>query len=275
MSLTVLVAAAVLAPVDGTATFDRLMGQARRENWARLEMGQRVARFGLGMVGTPYVGGTLDRNPTQEVCTVTFSGLDCVTFAEVAWNLARLTRETNPTAARLVAFVEQTRYRDGKNVGYVSRLHYTTDWFADTASRGLGVLVADTLPGRAVLPNRVGFMSANPHLYPALRDNIDRIVGIQEEEARINARRTWYIPLGQIAAIEGRLKDGDLIGITTNRTGLDTSHVGMVWVDERGTRRFVHASSRARRVIVDARLSEAIQAHPRSTGIVIFRPSDR
>ena len=44
----------------GQKTFDRLVKQAKKENWAALPIGERTAAVGKAMLGTPYVNYTLE-----------------------------------------------------------------------------------------------------------------------------------------------------------------------------------------------------------------------
>ena len=55
-------------------------------------------------------------------------------------------------------------------------------------------------------------------------------------------------------ADEQYLQTGDIIAITSRDTGGYTSHVGLAYRDANGTLRFLHASSKQRRVLVDDRL---------------------
>ena len=68
-----------------------LIAAGHAQRWDTLAIGERVGRFGRSMEGIPYVAGTLE-GPGPEACRVTTEGLDCVTFMELALNLARTTR---------------------------------------------------------------------------------------------------------------------------------------------------------------------------------------
>lgn len=70
------------------------------------------------------------------------------------------------------------------------------------------------------------------------------------------------------------MRTGDLIGITTDREGLDTSHVGLFVRDEEGKTYFLHASSTQKMVVKQQGFLEAIKRQPRVTGIVVFRPRE-
>jgi len=61
----------------GGEKFQRLVKQAQRENWATLTIGERTARVGKALLGTPYVNYTLEIHDRIESPSVNFQGLDC------------------------------------------------------------------------------------------------------------------------------------------------------------------------------------------------------
>ena len=74
----------------GVDRFQRLVALAIAGNWRAQPMGQRVALFGQAMLGTKYVGWTLEIDDHIESPSVNFLGLDCWTFFETALGLARM-----------------------------------------------------------------------------------------------------------------------------------------------------------------------------------------
>lgn len=76
----------------GGEKFQRLIKQAQRENWAALPIGERTARVGKALLGTPYVNYTLEIHDRIESPSVNFQGLDCWTFYEVSLAFARMLR---------------------------------------------------------------------------------------------------------------------------------------------------------------------------------------
>jgi hypothetical protein len=60
-------------------------------------------------------------------------------------------------------------------------------------------------------------------------------------EQRLNAGPArWYIPETRIAAVAGRIQDGDLIAATSTLSGLDVAHTGIaLWKD--GQLHLLHA----------------------------------
>lgn len=262
---------------DTTATsryiFSQAGKQAQQLHWDELPIGELMGKLGILLQGTPYVGGTLEGDG-PEICRIDLTGLDCVTFFENVLCMARILQKHKgkaPTWNEFVNEVTFTRYRDGKLADYTSRLHYTSEWIADNIRK---TVVEDITPslGGVEFPLSVGFMSANPKYYkPLANDDVlrERMAGI---ESRINATKRTYVPKSSVAAIEDRLKTGDIVCITTNKTGLDYSHTGLIHVDDAGVRRFLHASLQKKKVIVDRRLSEYLDDVKAHTGISVVRP---
>ncbi len=254
--------------------FAALVGTARRGRWDALPVGECAGRCARALVGTPYVAGTLEAQG-PEACRVTLTGLDCMTCVETCLDLARvLARHAGgapPTFADLRAEVTASRYRGGRVAGYVSRLHYTSEWIAENVARGVLEDVTPALGGER-LRVRVGYMSAHPERYPVLRDAPARVDSMRVVEARVNALVLTFVPSARVAAIEPGLRTGDIVAIVTSEAGLDYGHVGLVWRDREGVARFLHASSARHRVVVGERLSAYLAQHPRTdTGISVLR----
>jgi N-acetylmuramoyl-L-alanine amidase-like protein len=265
----------VAAPrgVSTTPTLERLLASSRAQRWDTLAIGETVARFGRALEGAPYVERTLE-GPGPEVCRVTTEGFDCMTLMETALDLARTVHTTAvPTPDDVTKAIAYTRYRGGRIDGYRSRLHYMSEWISDNVARGVLEDVTPSLGGVPFTPD-VGFMSAHPERYPALRGDPTLTDSMRSIERRIRTTRRTCVPTSRVAAIERQLRTGDLIAITTSIRGLDYSHTGLI-VRERGEARLLHASSKGGRVMLDGRISAylARSAHS-NTGITVLRPRD-
>jgi hypothetical protein len=153
-------------------TIESLLAQARARRWDTLAIGERVARFGLALEGTPYRDATLE-GPGPEVCRITTDGLDCVTFMELSLALGRVAGTNGAelgSASEVRDAVTFTRYRRGRLTDYTSRLHYTGEWITDNVTKGVVEDVTSSLGGE-ICPFHVGYMSAHPERYPALVAN--------------------------------------------------------------------------------------------------------
>jgi len=252
-------------------SLEQLIATGRSQGWDTLAIGERVACFGRALEGIPYVAGTLE-GPGPEVCRVTTDGFDCVTFMELALDLARTVRTgREPTAEDVTDAITFTRYRGGRLDGYASRLHYTSEWIADNITKGVLEDVTPSLGG-VRFPLQVGFMSAHPESYPALSANPALVDSMRRIERRINATRRTHVPRNRVVAIEPKLRTGDLVAITTSVQGLDYAHTGMIVRDSSGAR-LLHASSKGGRVMLDDRIGAWMARAPRSfTGITVLRP---
>ena len=258
--------------------FDRLVQQARANNWKSLPIGERTAAVGQGLVGTRYKSYTLEIDNRVESPSVNFVGMDCWTFFEIALGFARMLDEpeTNWMPERLLHYIEIDRYRDGECTGeYLSRLHYLEDWLADNNRRGL---VRDLTPdlGGVSVPHSAREMTQGWRHYRYLAKNKSLLGPLARMEARVSERPLYQIPKNRVASIESRLKTGDIIGIISHDRGglFSTSHVGLALRTSDGVLHFMHASAphNFAHVVVDMRLSSYLARYRSDTGILVGRP---
>jgi len=218
----------------------------------------------------PYAAHTLEKGP-EEHMVINLREMDCTTFAENCLALARTLQMKKPGFEEFVLQLEKIRYRDGIRQGYLSRLHYFSDWIYNNGEKGIVRDVSQEI-AHTLVPNRVHFMSSNQALYSALDASPWLTDSLRRIESGISGRMAWYIPKNRIAACEGLLKDGDIAGIRTNMEGLDVSHVVILW-KVGGRFRFIHASSREGKVLLsDETLEEYLKKSKSATGIMVARP---
>jgi len=266
-------------PIISAPTLDEINKLTDLRSWDTLSIGDRFAMIGMEFLGVPYVGGTLER-AENEVCSVLFHELDCVTFVELVLNLSRsIDIYGYPTIDELKREVTFTRYRGGELDGYTSRLHYTSDWIDDNVDKMVLEDITQDLGG-IIIDFDLNFMSTHREYYPMLvgETNEGNLEKIKLIESFINNQRHYYIPKQQAVIVERLLKAGDIIAITSRVKGLDYNHIGMIFVDEEGTRRLLHASLGKKKVVLDKRLSEYLKSIDKHTGITVLRPlkvSDR
>lgn len=273
----------VLLGIGATAAMARGAGQGRRPmdfatllqhgqqgGWARLPIGERVLAIGHAFLGTPYVGGTLDRVPNREACTVVLDGLDCVTFFETSLAFAHVLVGRTPSWEALVAQVARTRYREGVPNGYASRLHYTSDWILVNAARGCVEDATRAMPGAEPWTKRIDFMSAHPERYPALAD-ASALEAVRAAEASLSRSDRWWIPRASVVKALPSLRKGDILGFTTGVAGLDCAHTGLCAGDGADAR-LLHASSTQKRVVLDRKIKDLLAESTSWTGLVVARP---
>ncbi|MEP7250429.1 MAG: N-acetylmuramoyl-L-alanine amidase-like domain-containing protein, partial [Spartobacteria bacterium] len=217
----------------GRQKFDHLVQQAQANNWKALRIGERTAAVGRAMVGTPYKSYTLEIDDRIEAPSVNFFGMDCWTYFEIALGFARMLDDAPArwTPERLLHYIELDRYRGGECTGeYLSRLHYLEDWLADNDRRGLVEDLTRDLGG--VRSNHAAHeMTFGWRHYRYLKANPALLAPLGRMEARVTERPLYQIPKSRVAAIESKLKSGDIIGIVSrDRPGIySTSHVGLAY----------------------------------------------
>ena len=257
----------VNATAEDRAIFERYLREAKE--WKTLPAGEVIIKTAKFFLETPYVASTLEMEPEQLV--VNLRELDCTTLVETTLALSQTVCGDNPTFDKFCDNLRNLRYRNGIVSGYMSRLHYTSDWIYENGRRGLTQDVTASIGGEA-LPLRLSFMSTHPDSYKQLKDNPAFVAETATKETEINTRSYYYIPKDKIDALSGGIKDGDMVCFTTTVEGLDISHVGIAhWVDGKLT--FIHASSTKKEVIVNEEpMSEYTASIKSNSGVVIVRP---
>ncbi len=262
----------------GQDRFNRLVAKAKAENWKALPIGERTAAVGLALVGTRYKYFTLEIDNRIESPSVNFNGMDCWTFFEIALAFARMLNEpeANWTPERLLHYIEMDRYRGGQCTGeYLSRLHYLEDWLYDNSRRGLVEDLTRELGGHSV-PHSAREMSVGWRHYRYLAANRSLLGPLARMEAAVSSRPLYQIPKNKVAAIEPKLRSGDIIGIISrDRNGLySTAHVGLALRTGDGVLHFMHASSPSNygKVVVDSQLSRYLYRYRSDIGILVARP---
>ena len=260
----------------GTKKFQAIVRQAQQENWRALPMGQRVARFGMALRGTPYVAYTLEIDDHVESPSVNFSGLDCWTFFETSLGLARMI-ETPKAAYQpgdLLREIEWTRYRHGVCHGnYLDRIHHLSEWFSDNESRhNVQTITRQLGPVLTIKGRETNEMTLLWKSYRYLRNNPELRPGMARMEQWVGSQPFHYIPKDRVAGIEPSLQSGDIIGIVTDKSGTFCSHVGLALRQDDGVLHFMHASATYKKVVVDQALSSYLAAFSHHIGIAVARP---
>lgn len=233
-------------------------------------LGERMVQTALYFVGTPYVAATLEREPEQLV--INLRELDCTTFVESVLALS-LTLPAEEASLESYSHCLQTiRYRKGVITDYTDRLHYFSDWIYENEQFGRVKEVTEALGGVA-LQQQLSFMSTHPESYPALRHHPERVEQMAHIEQQINARNHYYIPKSSLHNCVSGIRNGDIVSFVTSIKGLDVTHVGIAYWRQ-GTLTFIHASSAAKRVVVQPEsLSSYIARNKSCKGIRVVRPT--
>jgi len=256
----------------GTAVLDAILDRAEAEDWNAKPIGDLMGLIGLELRNTPYVAGTLELYDDREVCSANLLGLDCVTFFESVLGIARMIKSDEHRPGDLLAELTSMRYRDGKIIDYASRLHYTCEWFSDNDRKGLVDTITKSLQGSEKYAKHIDFMSTHVSAYEQLKENPVLVDEIQEVERRLNEETRYYLPKAQVKDAEAELRTGDIVAITTSIPGLDVSHTGLCYRDDKGMLRLLHASLTHRKVVLDTELSAYLAGNKKQTGIMVARP---
>ncbi len=219
-------------------------------------------------IGTPYKTHTLEIGQKEQVI-VNVLAFDCTTYIETCMALKKTSQQINPSFSNYVANLKSIRYRNGELLDYSSRLHYFTEWILDQEKKGLSKNITEELGG-IQRDLQLNFMSEHVAAYPQLSKDSNLVASIKQVENEIGGAY-FYIPQDKIAEIEDQLKDGMIVGFTTDINGLDFVHTGFV-IRKNGKAHLLHASSDFKEVIVSSLpISEYITQNKFQTGIVVLR----
>ena len=235
-----------------------------------------MLEIGKFFLGTPYVAGTLETKRAEHL-VVNLREHDCVTFVENVVALARaITSRWSPTGKPVAPFrrscgaasrqkgrgflqpgeksfeafrrlLQKIRYRQGRLQDYSSRLHYFSDWIHDNQKKDIVRDVTAEIGDRP-LRKAMTFMTTHPDLYPSLK-NTANLRRMKSVERTISTRSLFFIPKKALRRLEDRIRDGDLIGITTNTEGLDVQHMGLA-ARVKNRIHLLHASSVEGKVVL-------------------------
>lgn len=265
---TVIAKNEIVACHDDSIRVTQLLTQLAPDR--NLPTGDIIIKIGEQLMGLPYVGHTLESG-VDEKLVVNLRELDCTTFDETCLALAETIKDGGTSFANFAAQLEKVRYRDGARKGYLSRLHYFSDWLYNNTQKGL----ISPLDSSFQTPwqKDINFMSTHPDSYEVLKANPALVGELAGHEKEISQRKLYFLPKTEIPANESNFKNGDLVAITTSIAGLDIVHVGFViWVD--GRVHLMHASSALEKVVIsDEPLADYLAAKKSFTGIMIARPN--
>lgn len=226
-----------------------------------------IVKTAINRIGTPYVAGTLEKEPEQLIINI--EKTDCILFVESCLAFALAAKEGNNDYSAFCHKIQELRYRLGKINGYSSRIHYTSEWIDQGVKNGYFLDMSRKWGIRC--NQRLSYMSTHPESYKQLSTNHAERERIAEIEKNLNGKKFYYIPKNMAAKYIDSLRSGDIVGFNTSIPGMDISHVGIIYVHD-GITGFIHASMKAGKVIVDDKtLLQYINASKTINGIRIMR----
>jgi hypothetical protein len=232
--------------------------------------GQLMLEIGKFFLGAPYVTSTLETKRAEHL-VVNLREHDCATFVENIVALVCYIKSRGRCFEAFQRLLQKTRYRQGRLQGYPSRLHYFSDWIHDNQKKGIVRDVTAEIGGRP-LRKAMTFMTTHPNLYPPLKNGVN-LRRMKSVERMISKRSLFFIPKKALRRLEDRIRDGDLIAITTKTKGLDVQHVGL---SERVKNRIhlLHASSTEGKVVLSKEtLYRYLMRSKARSGIMVARVS--
>lgn len=242
----------------GSKKFHSIWTKAKAQQWQRLPLGQRMQAIAMELEGVRYQSHTLEIHDLIESPSVNFDGLDCWTFFETVLGIANMMESKSRTFSpdHLLHQIEHTRYRKGQCKGqYLDRLHYLVDWFQDNHDRKNILEITDRFPTVSA-QNQCNEMTQLWKHYRYLKHSPKLRQGMKAHEERLTKSSVRLIPKHQVKSMEHNLQAGDIVGIVRHGDGSYCSHVGIIVVDQKGVRRFMHASTTYQKVVVDSSISD-------------------
>lgn len=235
-----------------------------------LPYGDAVTYIGKTFMGIPYVAKTLEIGKTESL-VVNLHGLDCTTFVENVLTFTRMTKQKKSDLDTYLQLLEHIRYIDGKLDGYVSRLHYYSQWLRNNEEKGILKDITASIGG-VHIEKEINFMSTHRSLYPFLKDD-GNYEKIKEVENELNSEPLCYLPQQNIAKQEHLIQSGDIIALATSIKGLDITHTGIATKEKDGRVHLLHASSKGMEVeITKEPLADYLKKIKNNTGIMVYRP---
>lgn len=238
---------------------------------------ETAIRTGETLIGKPYVPHTLEGNPTEQL-VVNLQQFDCATFIETTLALALAEQELpeHYSATQLETtfkkYLTKLRYRHGRIDGYVSRLHYLSDWLRDNERKGIVQEVTRDIGGIQVQKD-INYMTESLQRYPALSDptTYKQMVSIQSD---LSQQPFYLVPRKAIKAAESKIKEGDILMFTAARPGLDMRHVGYAtW--RNGKLYLLHASSDNHQVTISQQpIADYLASNRNLSGLRVARVRD-
>ena len=232
-----------------------------------------VAFYADRLLGTPYVAHTLEGD--EELLTINIDELDCTTFVETLYALARTTMNGRYSWLDYAANLENVRYRNGEMGDYSSRLHYISEWILNNASRGNLKEVTPDLPHANYLIKTIDFMTNHKDSYRSLKDDSAMVEKIKGYEMALRNHRMPYLKKSWLGdkAVKAALRDGDFVGLVTKIEGLDISHLGIIHKDDKGEIYLLDASMSGGKVMLEQKNLRDHLSGSKSTclGVRVFR----
>lgn len=259
---TFLCVCTVLPLVAQKDVTDSLMVVGLLERYA--EKSPDLVELASHFVDAPYKAGTLEQD--NEPLVVNLQEFDCVTFVETVLAL-KLAADGQADYEEFCRQLERLRYRNGIRDGYLSRLHYFSEWISQAERNGILQELTHEWGG-VPYECTLNVLSRNAAHIPALKnmDN-DQLARLRQIENTLSQRHYFRLPKDDLS----HLQENDIIAFCASGKGIDVFHVGIV-VSIDGRLHLLHASSAQKRVMVSENdLLQYMAGVKRFTGYRVLR----
>ena len=222
------------------------------------------------LLDIPYIAHTLEGD--TEMLTINIDELDCTTYVETVYALARTTLSQRTTWRDFASNLESVRYRNGEMTDYASRLHYISDWIMNNSARGNVKEITTEFGGCKYIIKTIDFMSKHREYYPAMADSTI-YEKIRNYEIGYRSHRFPYIKkeLLYTKNIINEFESGDIIAMVTKTEGLDISHLGLV-LKENNKLYFINASMGGKKVQIEkSQFADYMKNNRNCIGVRVFR----
>ena len=222
------------------------------------------------LLDIPYIAHTLEGD--TEMLTINIDELDCTTYVETVYALARTTLSQRTTWRDFANNLESVRYRNGEMTDYASRLHYISDWIMNNSARGNIKEITTEFGGCKYIIKTIDFMSKHREYYPAMADSTI-YEKIRNYEIGYRSHRFPYIKkeLLYTKNVINEFESGDIIAMVTKTEGLDISHLGLV-LKENNKLYFINASMGGKKVQIEkSQFADYMKNNRNCIGVRVFR----
>lgn len=222
------------------------------------------------LLDIPYIAHTLEGD--TEMLTINIDELDCTTYVETVYALARTTLSQRSTWRDFANNLESVRYRNGEMTDYASRLHYISDWIMNNSARGNIKEITTEFGGCKYIIKTIDFMSKHREYYPAMADSTI-YEKIRNYEIGYRSHRFPYIKkeLLYTKNVINGFESGDIIAMVTKTEGLDISHLGLV-LKENNKLYFINASMGGKKVQIEkSQFADYMKNSRNCIGVRVFR----
>jgi hypothetical protein len=247
-----------------------------KEKWhlaATIKGGLRTKTLALmrSFVGTPYGIRTLDQCDTERL-VINLRTLDCWTSVECCLAIALISSDLKPDYERYQNQVQNLRYHNGIIEGYGSRIHYFCDWILQNETKGYFRDITSELGGIPYVKN-ITYITDAPAYYTKANNPVAQ-QKIHTAQLKVTAHKWHYFPKQNVASIESKIQEGDIIVFTSAIPNLDVQHQGFA-IKQQGRIHLLHASSSGKKVMISPKpLPNYLADIAQLSGIIVIRIMD-